>query len=593
VTNVPTDPYSEEAWSKIVGNPQGLRSIFTPTEVYSLFVYSGRDLVAIPFERVPFVATVLKDFVIPSLARKSGFSIFLMLEGRLSLSKEIHTVSFPVRWRSRHTRSNGDIVFLYRPSKISVLVPATDESDAVDRLPSATSAGKQLTVPIDQVLRFPASTLARFTRPKVLRNRIPSIPSNGFRGVPSAPYPEETFIEIFDAHFPPTGPAYLDGQRSLQTFYRNKVSVKTPNFRNLSKGQLPVNPFSFTQVRTDDMPSMDRLTFPPSSGLVSTNFYGATAFTFVTPPPLPGHNSSVRSKAIKNVIAKAEEDIAANLAQDFAQFGQINRLIAGNATKIAKSIQAVKRGDVASAINALGVGGRTTSGGINSPARKGRPRGKLPSASDTVADSWLQIQYGWKPLLQDIDGAMRLLANSILKKPRITTVRSGSQKQIKTSSEIVFFPGKEGIIIEESNYFSTRVGVRYTYRSELVNYLQQTGFTNPINLAWEILPYSFVVDWFVPIGPYLETLSAWQSKTFVGGFITDFSRGEVSCGFDLSNESGGFVRNVKGGYRRSSIQVARNPLGDFPRLSLPVPKNPVSTDHALNAIALLQRAFAR
>jgi hypothetical protein len=587
--NVPSDPYAEEAWERIVGTPQSLRSIFQPTEVFSIFVYAGRDIVAIPIENRPYGLSSLRDFVVPAIGKDVKFTLFLQLSGRLSLSSEVHVVSFPMRWNSRHTRSNGDVVFIYRKGKVIVRVPVTPQDATVDRLPNATSDGKQTSVPIERVILSPASVLGPIISPKSLRKRkeYPTSPKNGFDGVPSRPYPEIVEIPIFDAHFPAVGPAYLDGERSLLTFFRDKASVSTPNFRTLSKGKLPVNPFVFTQVRIDDMPSMDRLTFPPSSGLVKTDFFGATAYTFFTPPALPGHNSAVRNKAISNVIKKAEEDISANMAQNFAQFGQLTSLIGGNATKLAKSFQAVKSGNVVQALNILGTDHSLKGKGLV------KKRVKHSKASDTAADTWLQIQMAWKPLLSDIDAAMKLLADSILKKPAVVTVRSSSHKEEKVTQRTVFFPGKEDIIVEIHNYYSCRVGVRYTHRSQLVNYLQQTGFTNPINLVWEILPYSFVYDYFHPIGPYLETLSAWQSKFFCGGFITEFTRGEVSCGFDLSNESGGYVRNVKGGYKRSSVQVNRSPLGDFPRLDLPKPKNPVSITHAINAIALLQRAFTR
>lgn len=32
------------------------------------------------------------------------------------------------------------------------------------------------------------------------------------------------------------------------------------------------------------------------------------------------------------------------------------------------------------------------------------------------------------------------------------------------------------------------------------------GFTNPAAVLWEATPFSFVVDWFLPIGDYLKTL---------------------------------------------------------------------------------------
>lgn len=38
--------------------------------------------------------------------------------------------------------------------------------------------------------------------------------------------------------------------------------------------------------------------------------------------------------------------------------------------------------------------------------------------------------------------------------------------------------------------------------------LQQLGVTNPALFAWEVIPFSFVFDWFVGVGDYLEGLTA-------------------------------------------------------------------------------------
>jgi len=44
------------------------------------------------------------------------------------------------------------------------------------------------------------------------------------------------------------------------------------------------------------------------------------------------------------------------------------------------------------------------------------------------------------------------------------------------------------------------------------------GLTDPLSVLWEITPYSFVVDWFIPIGTYLENLNTIPSLR--GRFLT-------------------------------------------------------------------------
>ena len=33
----------------------------------------------------------------------------------------------------------------------------------------------------------------------------------------------------------------------------------------------------------------------------------------------------------------------------------------------------------------------------------------------------------------------------------------------------------------------------------------QLGLVNPASVAWELIPFSFLVDWFLPVGKFLES----------------------------------------------------------------------------------------
>jgi hypothetical protein len=43
--------------------------------------------------------------------------------------------------------------------------------------------------------------------------------------------------------------------------------------------------------------------------------------------------------------------------------------------------------------------------------------------------------------------------------------------------------------------------------SDVLDTQRTLGLYDPAGLAWELLPFSFVADWFVPIGNYLENLN--------------------------------------------------------------------------------------
>jgi hypothetical protein len=46
------------------------------------------------------------------------------------------------------------------------------------------------------------------------------------------------------------------------------------------------------------------------------------------------------------------------------------------------------------------------------------------------------------------------------------------------------------------------------------------GVINPLAIAWELYPFSFVIDWFVPIGSVLTAATATAGLEFVSGHTT-------------------------------------------------------------------------
>jgi hypothetical protein len=227
-----------------------------------------------------------------------------------------------------------------------------------------------------------------------------------------------------------------------------------------------------------------------------------------------------------------------------------------------------------------------------------------PSALKSVSENWLALQYGWKPLLSDIYGALESLATLMTEQDPIVirTVRGKAETISKLKQKLYFASGNVHTgWLEVTTYSTCKVGLRYTVDSQLKAFLSQTGFTTPINLAWEVLPYSFVVDWFIPIGPYLESMAAFDGLKFVDGFVTKATtqytssmhsyKGifpwEVYPQWPYLNTSWDFQARVF----RQYVKIDRTKLWSFPGLTLPEVKNPFSVVHALNGLALLRAAF--
>jgi len=123
------------------------------------------------------------------------------------------------------------------------------------------------------------------------------------------------------------------------------------------------------------------------------------------------------------------------------------------------------------------------------------------SAAKSLANNWLEYSFGWKPLIQDIYQAVDLLQNPI-KSIRPTGKASASHIAIvETGSKASGFYSGQNV-----------QGVRYAKQGCVVTidnpnlYLANNlGLVNPLTVAWELVPFSFVVDWFVNVGEFLNS----------------------------------------------------------------------------------------
>lgn len=67
-------------------------------------------------------------------------------------------------------------------------------------------------------------------------------------------------------------------------------------------------------------------------------------------------------------------------------------------------------------------------------------------------------------------------------------------------------------------------------------FMDEIGFHPDLKTAWDVIPLSFVADYFLPIGDFLESLSprGWFNPTFVvsGGYSVKFTVKQTKVGYD-------------------------------------------------------------
>jgi hypothetical protein len=437
---------------------------------------------------------------------------------------------------------------------------------------------------------------------KILNARVGAIRSTRTGGKNKQPFPSSSVLrpnpETLSRPYLHVHEAVAPGSSSISsipkgytTYERIWSGVRTPGFGHLKPKQLPINSTTSRIKEIDDGPGCF-LNHIPSTG-VSSNWF--TSFTeFYPPPPDPvAHVPGAEFKALRKLIEKAHAGIEANLAQDYAQIHQLVDLIGGTTRRITTAFVNTKKGNFYGAATALWGGGAR-----RIVKNKKLITGKNPSAPEVLANNWLELQYGWKPLLQDIHGAFESLAQIRVADP--FTQRVTASAVVTSEDHLPIFhrngPSKEVGLHNLYNSTTCKYVLRYRVDDHLQQFLHQTGFANPINLGWEVLPFSFVVDWFTPVGPFLETLSQWNGVTFVDGSVSLLTRRWAQSIVRFAGavpEAPGQLWEENAKYTRQITQYERGRLTTFPTAYMPSGfKNGLkSITHAANGLALMVSAF--
>lgn len=182
--------------------------------------------------------------------------------------------------------------------------------------------------------------------------------------------------------------------------------------------------------------------------------------------------------------------------------------------------------------------------------------------SKKASSLYLEGIFGWVPLMQDIYSAYKVLSDLSLT-ARKTVVRIGdSSTQVLNESTI------RGPL---QSVIGVQVGGSLRCTNPNLGLLERLGLVNPAAIAWDAVPYSFVINWFIPVGGYLKSLSdmvGWEQQN---AWTTTFVRKEFAG--QILYQDWDDDGRYKWGSRRMSIGSVNRGLGiparEFPNVRLP------------------------
>lgn len=130
--------------------------------------------------------------------------------------------------------------------------------------------------------------------------------------------------------------------------------------------------------------------------------------------------------------------------------------------------------------------------------RKVRAARSLEEFYKLFSEAWLEYRYGWRPLI----GAARDLRDAVnqLSQEKDSLPVSGRavREVSKTGTASVSWSGNWGGYTVQNSALR-----RHTLRSFVTHLIRRESAAigvNPLVTAWELVPYSFVIDWFTGIG---------------------------------------------------------------------------------------------
>lgn len=203
-------------------------------------------------------------------------------------------------------------------------------------------------------------------------------------------------------------------------------------------------------------------------------------------------------------------------------------------------------------------------------------KGDKKARHELLESKWLEYRYGWLPTIMDID----TLVNEPLGLPSARIAAKWQSTFDYRSGNGLSTPRVQA----SGNYYEA-YGAYIVPKSPLMKTASQYGIANPALVLWEMVPFSFAVDWIFDIGGYLESLGALNGLTVVDMWRTYGGHLQVVTAYDSQplGWSSGYC-NTMGTYgtRVKELPKYPNPL---------VPSNGLNLTRLFDAIALCDTIF--
>lgn len=325
-------------------------------------------------------------------------------------------------------------------------------------------------------------------------------------------------------------------------------------------------------------------------------YWWKTRYAVPTPSLTWTSNDTIK---LTNKLAAKVRDHNLNAANFLVESDKTVQMLGTMIYRIAVAAHYVRRGDLSDAAKIL-VDQRHFTQDVNGKKQfldrirsleqqekmSKRRKKRAKYVGKTLADLWLELQYGWKPLISDLHEAAYAY-EAIVNKPHVQTFRVARKiiaETIHTGSASRPIVGTARITIRKG-YIA-----RMTQEPSVIHSLQ---LDNVLGAAWEWTKLSFLVDWVIPIQQFIDASYARRTLKFDKCVV---STKTTQVGGISALWSGYKPLQTKTGFQPTTIDkqinFKREVLTNLPRIPPPKAKDFASVAsmlHIANATALLSQ----
>lgn len=220
------------------------------------------------------------------------------------------------------------------------------------------------------------------------------------------------------------------------------------------------------------------------------------------------------NSAQEELISQLNE--SAMIAVNIAERQKSINMMTNRVMQIYRFTSNLRRGDIRGAAAELRVD--------PTPIRS-RPKGNGRwRRSKDYSNAWLEFHFGWEPLVKDIGACIDLLSEPI---PGGVFTVKGRNIPFEKRLYQWLNPVNTGHELRElKGRVRGKAGAEIYITDPNAYLANRLGLVNPLTVVWELVPYSFVVDWFANVSQFIgqfsdlygtTVLNPWYGWTMVVG----------------------------------------------------------------------------